>query len=114
MLLKEMFSPIGAPNEAEQDIDWLGDLKFFIDNDTDVLSKQFFPAIRKHKEHQGHPKAYQLYITPLESVCETYCKKFQVEGRDEKFSKDKLIELAKNIAEQQEQFMKKGDYSKKK
>jgi hypothetical protein len=47
-------------------------------------------------------------------VCETYCKKFQVEGRDEKFSKDKLIELAKNIAEQQEHFMKKGDYSKKK
>ena len=41
MLLREMFSPIGAPKEQESDIDWIGDLKFFIDNDTDVLSKMF-------------------------------------------------------------------------
>ena len=33
MKLYEMFSPIGAPKENDE-IDWLGDLKFFIDNFT--------------------------------------------------------------------------------
>jgi hypothetical protein len=32
MLLKEMFSAIGAPKDEQADIDWLDDLKFFIDN----------------------------------------------------------------------------------
>jgi hypothetical protein len=30
MKLFELFSPIGAPKEADQDIDWIGDLKFYI------------------------------------------------------------------------------------
>ncbi len=40
MLLKEMFSAIGAPKETDQqDIDWLDDLKFFIDNDDTMLNQ---------------------------------------------------------------------------
>jgi hypothetical protein len=109
MLLREMFSPIGAPKE-EDDIDWIGDLKFFIDNDSNILSRQFFPAIRKHQQHKGHPDAYKLYLRPLEGVCETYCKKFEVKNREEAFPKEKLIELAKNFANEQEKHIEHGDY----
>ena len=63
MLLREMFSPIGAPNEQAQDIDWLGDLKFFIDNNDSVLNKHFFPAVRKHKDHAGHPEVFKVYLS---------------------------------------------------
>ncbi len=109
MLLKEMFSAIGAPKE-EDEVDWIGDLKFFIDNDTDTLSHHFFPAIKKHKQHKGHPDAYKLYLSPLESVKNTYCKKFEVEDAGDKFPKDKLIELAKRFAEEQEKHIERGDY----
>ena len=109
MLLKEMFSAIGAPKEDEA-IDWIGDLKFFIDNDTDVLSKQFFPAIKKHQQYKGHPQAYKLYLRPLEGVCETYCQKFNIENKGEIFPKEKLIELAKHFAEEQEKIIERGDY----
>lgn len=107
-----MFSPIGSPQE-EQDVDWIGDLKFFIDNDTDVLSKQFFPAIKKHQQYKGHPEAYKLYLRPLESVCETYCQKFEIDDRENKFPKEKLIELAKYFASEQEKHIKNGDYDSK-
>jgi hypothetical protein len=109
MLLKEMFSPIGAPKE-ENDIDWIGDLKFFIDNDSQILSKQFFPAIKRHQQHKGHPDAYKLYLHPLEGVCETYCKKFEVKNKEEVFPKEKLIELAKHFADEQERHIERGDY----
>ena len=111
MLLKEMFSPIGAPrDDQQQDIDWIGDLKFFIDNDSQILSKQFFPAIIKHQQHRGHPDAYKLYLSPLVGVCETYCKKFEVSNKQEVFTKEKLIELAKHFAEEQERHIERGDY----
>ena len=107
-----MFSPIGAPNEKEEQVDWLGDLKFFIDNDDTMLNKHFFPAVKKHKEHKGNPNAYKIYIRPLGSCLENYCKKYEIEDREEKFPKEKMIELAKHIATQQEKFMKEGDYNK--
>jgi hypothetical protein len=110
MLLSEMFSPIGAPKDNEQDIDWMGDLKFFIDNDEKMLGNYFFPAVKKHKEHKGNPNAYKLYMHPLESCLNHYKEKFQIEEAEEKFPKDKLIELAKKIAEEQERFMENGDY----
>ena len=40
MLLKEMFSAIGAPTSEQEDVDWTNDLKFFIDNDDAVLKNQ--------------------------------------------------------------------------
>jgi len=112
MLLKEMFSPIGAPKEDQSDIDWIGDLKFFIDNDDAILNQQFFPAIKKHEQHKGHPDAYKIYLTPIQSCLETYCNKFEVEEPGDKFPKEKLIELARTFAMQQERFMERGDYKK--
>jgi|LauGreDrversion4_2_1035121.scaffolds.fasta_scaffold529790_3 hypothetical protein len=112
MLLKEMFSPIGAPKEVEQDIDWLDDLKFFIDNDDKMLNQYFFPAVKRHKEHKDHPRVFQVYIKPIQHCLNHYCDKYEIEDKDEKFPKDKLIELAKRFAKEQTEFMKKGDYDK--
>ena len=110
MLLKEMFSPIGAPKQDQQDIDWLGDLKFFIDNDDAMLNNYFFPAVKRHKEYQGNPNAYKIYIRPIEKCLGQYCEKFEVETPEDKFPKEKLIELAKRCAEEQEKYLDKGDY----
>jgi hypothetical protein len=110
MLLKEMFSPIGAPKDVEQEIDWLDDLKFFIDNDDDMLNQYFFPAVKRHREHKGNPKVFQLYIKPIQSCLTHYCDKFDIEKPEEKFPKDKLLDLARRIADEQEKFIKKGDY----
>jgi hypothetical protein len=110
MLLREMFSPIGAPKEDEHDIDWLGDLKFFMDNDNKMLENYFFPAVKRHKEHRGNPNAYKIYIRPLEKCLSEYCNKFEIEDPETKFPKEQLIELAKKIAEEQEKFMEHGDY----
>lgn len=105
-----MFSPIGAPKEQDQEIDWIDDLKFFIDNDTEILDKHFFPAIKRHKEHHGNPHVFKLYIRPIESAVVQYCDKFKVDKKEEKFPKEKLIDLAKKFAEEQEKHIEKGDY----
>ena len=108
-----MFSPIGAPRDDEQDIDWLGDLKFYIDNDDKMLNQYFFPAVKKHKEHAGNPNAYKIYIRPIEHCLGYYCKKFEIKNPEEKFPKDSLIELAKRMATEQEKFLQRGDYEAK-
>ena len=105
-----MFSPIGAPNEDDQEIDWLSDLKFFIDNDNRMLSQYMFPAIKRHKDYVGNPNVYKVYIRPLESCLEQYCNKFEIENPEEKFPKKSLIELAKKIAEEQEKHINSGSY----
>lgn len=110
MLLREMWSPIGAPKQDDQEIDWLDDLKFFIDNDDTMLNQYFFPAVKRHKEHKGNPNVFKVYIRPIESCLDHYCKKFEIEDREEKFPKEKLIDLAKKFAEEQEKFLEKGDY----
>ncbi len=110
MLLREMWSAIGAPKEEDQEIDWLDDLKFFIDNDDQMLNQYFFPAVKRHKEYQGHPRVFQVYIKPLQNCLNHYCDKFDIQDREEKFPKDKLIDLAKRIATEQEKYLEKGDY----
>lgn len=105
-----MFSPIGAPKENEQEIDWLDDLKFFIDNDDDMLNRHFFPAVKRHKEHKGNPNVFKVYIRPIERCLDSYCNIFDIDNREEKFPKEKLIDLAKRFAEEQEKYIEKGDY----
>jgi hypothetical protein len=112
MRLLEMFSPIGAPETPDQDIDWLGDLKFFIDNNDNLLNQHFFPAINKHKKYKGNPNAYKLYVKAFESCLEQYCEQFNIDNKEEKFTKEQLIQLSKDFASQQEKFLDKGDYDK--
>jgi hypothetical protein len=110
MLLREMFSAIGAPKNIEQEVDWLDDLKFFIDNNSTLLDRYFFPAIKKHKEYKDNPNVFKVYIRPIQSCLNHYCDRFDIEDKEEKFPKDKIIDLAKRFAEQQNQFIEKGDY----
>lgn len=105
-----MFSPIGAPKEDQENIDWLDDLKFFIDNDDTMLNKYFFPAVKKHKEYIGHPKAYKIYVRAINLCKDAYCDKFKIEDQDDKFSAEKIEELARKCAEQQNKFLENGDY----
>ena len=109
MRLNELFSPIGAPKEDE-DVNWVEDLKFFIDNDSEVLSNVMFPAIKKHMKYRGHPDAYKLYINPIENCKEMYCNKFKIESPEEKFSKEIIINMARTVADEQENYIKRGDY----
>ena len=110
MLLKEMFSAIGAPKDEQQEIDWLDDLKFFIDNDSKMLDQYFFPVVKRHREHRGNPNVFKVYIRPLEKCMGHYCDKYDIDDAEQKFPKDKLIDLAKRIAEEQEKHIEKGDY----
>jgi hypothetical protein len=112
MLLNEMFSAIGAPKEDQSEIDWLDDLKFYIDNDNSMLEKNIFPTVDKHKKFIDNPDAYKLYIAPIQRCCKSYCEQFQIKDSEKKFPDEKIIELAKHISKEQEKFIKRGDYDK--
>lgn len=107
-----MFSPIGAPKEDESEIDWLDDLKFYIDNDSDMLQKNIFPAVEKHRKYVDHPNAFKIYINPIKRCCESYCKMFEIEDPEEKFPQEKIEELARMFCETQKSFIERGDYDK--
>jgi hypothetical protein len=108
MKIFEVFSAIGAPREEENDVNWKDDLKFFIDNDNDVLSNVMFPAIKKHQHVGDHPDAYKIYIKPLQKCSAMYMSTFDVP--EDKITKGDLIELARRIAEEQNVYIKNGDY----
>lgn len=108
-----MFSAIGAPKETELDIDWIGDLKFYMDNDNDMLSRYMFPAVKKHKQYLEHPRAYKIYIKPLNGCLDHYCQKYKVTDRDVKFPEEALVALAKAIADEQKKHLENGDYENK-
>ena len=110
MLLQEMFSPLGGPKNDQPEVDWLDDLKFYIDNNNTMLQRHIFPTVEKHKKYLDHPEAYKLYIRPLKSCCESYCKEFKIDEIEAKFPESKLLELAKHIAEKQKEFIQRGDY----
>lgn len=107
-----MFSPLGAPKEDEQDIDWIDDLKFYIDNENRLLNNYFFPAVKKHEQYVGNPNVYKIYVRAIRPCLADYCKTFGIEKPEEKFPEDAIIALAKRMAEEQEKFIEKGDYKK--
>lgn len=113
MFIKEMFSPLGGPQTQEGDIDWLDDLKFYIDSDDKLLSKFIFPAVEKHKKFLNHQENYRFYIRPLQYCLESYCKKFDIEEAEEKFPLSQIVELAKRIASEQEKHIKEKNYEEK-
>lgn len=110
MLLKELFTSPMDFEKSEQDIDWLGDLKVFLDNDDETLSKYFFPAVDKHKQDPDNVDAFKLYIKPLSLCADKYCETYQLPERNTFFPPEKIIELAKKIAAEQKAYIKRGDY----
>ena len=109
MKLNELFSPIGAPSDND-DINYIEDLKIFIDSDNELMSKVLFPAIKKHMKYKGHPDAYKIYIKPLEQCKEMYCNKFSIEDMQDKINKENIIALARTISGEQEKYIERGDY----
>lgn len=113
MLLREMFqNPSTDFQRQEEEIDWFDDLKHYMDNNNDILNNYFFPAVKKHQQHISHPDAYKLYLKPISRCLEAYCEEFQIEDKEEKFPSNKLVELAKKIAEEQKLHIEEGDYDK--
>lgn len=108
MLLREMFSTVDLPNEDRSEIDWIGDLKFFIDNDSEILKNYFFPAISLHQKNKDNPGSFRYYITPIEKSKTLYCQKFQIP--QEKITKEQILELAKIFYEEQQKIIERGDY----
>lgn len=112
MLLKEFFSPTDhTDTELDGDINYIDDLKFYIDNHDSLLSKFMFPAIKKQKEHINHPDVWKVYIKPLQHCATQYCDEFKLaDKKHELFGDDKLHELAKVIADTQKEYIDRGDY----
>lgn len=110
MLLREMFSPMGGEKEAEQQVDWIGDLKFFIDNEDRLLKTEMFPAVKRQMQNVNDPNAYQIYITPIKKCLRAYRAKFNLDNLKTKFPKEDIINLAKQIAEEQKHHITNGDY----
>lgn len=112
MLLKEMFPAQEGPDENAE-IDWIDDLKFYIDNDNQMLSNYMFPAIKKHQQRKDSEDAYKIYIKPIMSCCKNYCDKFDIKEPEKKFDKEGIINLAKRIADEQKKHIEDGDYEDK-
>ncbi len=113
MLLNELFSkPVEEPKKFDPEVDYLDDLKFWISNNDDALSKVLMPAIHQHREHHHEGNNYKLYIKPLMKCAEDYCVKFDLmHSKDEIFTPENIVILAKKIAEEQNNFIEKGDYN---
>jgi hypothetical protein len=110
MLLREMFSPLGGANDDSAEIDWPNDLKFFIDNNDEILELYMFPAIRKHQKHVGNPNAFKLYLNPIQQCKNKYVEKYNIEDPDQKITKDSIVKLARQIAKEQEAHIKNKSY----
>jgi hypothetical protein len=109
MKLFEMFSPIGAPKENDE-IDWVGDLKFFVDNDNSILNRFIFPAVVRHERCVKDPDAYKIYLNPIRECVKIYSEKYDIVDPQLKFTKQHIVALCKQIAEEQKNHILKGDY----
>lgn len=109
MRLNELFSHNGENANKNDDIDWLGDLKFYIDNTDNMLEQHIFPAMKRHKQHAGKQGVYKLYVKPIKNCMRSYCQKYEVP--ENKFPDEAIIELAKHFSDMQEKFIQNGDYT---
>lgn len=108
-----MFSAIGAPKNDLSDIDWIDDLKFFIDNNDDILENHIFPAVRRQEKNPDIEDSFRLYLKPLKICIKKYVAAYDVPDPKDKFTSEKIIELAKKIAAEQKKHIKDGDYENK-
>ena len=110
MRLKEMFSPIGGPDEKDTDVDWIGDLKFFMDHNDSIVRDMILPVVHKHKTSPKAPNAYKLYILPAMTCRKLYADKFNIKDVEVKIPQDQIIALARKMAEEQSKHIEKGHY----
>jgi len=112
--LVEMFSPLAGPKQEQHDVDWIDDLKFFIDHNHDLMVNHMMPAIHKHTEYADHPEVHKVYLKPLMHCIDEYCDTFDIDEKEENFPIHKVEDLARSIAGQQAEFIKQGHYKKNK
>ena len=110
MRLKEMFSPISGPTEKDTDVDWIGDLKFFMDHNDAIVRDLILPAVQKHKTLPKAPNAFKLYIFPAMKCRKMYADKFNIKDVEEKIPHDQILSLARKMAEEQSKHIEKKDY----
>jgi hypothetical protein len=111
----ELFSPPSEMKEKDErldpEINYLDDLKYFIDNEDTLLSKFFFPAISKQKKQADNDQAYKLYVEPVRKTVNVYCQKFKLEDiKDKIFNDNSIIKVAKRIADEQKNHINKKEY----
>jgi len=95
----------------DPEVNYLDDLKFFIDNDNELLSKNFFPAVKKHKSSKHDEESYKHYVKPIISSIHVYCKKYELDDiKKDIFKKEGIIQLAKKIADEQAKHIDNKDY----
>lgn len=93
------------------DVDYVSDLKFYIDNDDKLLTKYFFPAVKKHRDHMDHPEAYKIYMPAVKTIVPQYCKEFQLDDIQEEIFNDETLEaVCKRFADEQKKYLERGDY----
>jgi hypothetical protein len=112
MKLFELFSyNPQSEKDTDEDIDWLDDLKFYIDNNVELLTHYIFPAIARQKESSDDVNIYKIYIKPLRLCAKDYCQRFETEKpHKELFPTTDIVKLAKSFADIQKSFIEKGDY----
>jgi hypothetical protein len=112
MKLFELFSH--NPNDQkdpDEDINWLDDLKFYIDNNDELLSNYIFPAVAQQKKFKDAESSYKAYVKPLRQCAINYCDKFETDKpHKELFPTSAIVKLARKFADQQGSFIEKGDY----
>jgi hypothetical protein len=110
MRLKEMFSPVGGPTDKDSDVDWIGDLKFFMDHNDSIVRDLILPAVQKHKTSPKAPNAFKLYIMPVMKCRKMYADQFKVDDVEKKISHKEVIKIARKMAEEQSKHIEKKDY----
>lgn len=113
MRLNELFAGPTQTKDKRLDpeIDYISDLKFFIDNDDEILSKAFFPAIKQQRDSEDTENHFKLYIKPIRQSLDKYCHEHELfDIKDDIFPADRIVELAKRFAEEQAEHIKRGSY----
>jgi hypothetical protein len=114
MRLFELFG-LETENKDERlssDIDYVSDLKFFIDSDDDITSHSLFPAIKQHRKLGGKADQYQVYHGTVSSAIPKYCEQYDLNDIKEDIFTNEVIEaICKRFAEEQSKFIERGDYA---
>ena len=115
MKLMELFS-VPSVDEIEdkkfdREVDYVDDLKFWIDSNDKMLSNFIFPAVKHHLVAPDHPESFMHYVEPLKKCAEAYCNEFDLnDHKDEIFNEEEIKKLAERFAEEQSKHIRKGDY----
>ena len=112
MRLMELFSsPDNKDPRLNPDINYLDDLKFYVDNNSELLSNVFFPAVKEQRKNNDPEMAYKLYIKPLKFATERYCDQYELNDvKDDIFTDENIIEVAKRFASEQHNHINNKDY----